>query len=85
MYKICKHPDELEITAVSEPVKSKRECAKKLHELTEDGVFEDWRELATLSKMADFAIVGTQDNMHYEPTMTLIEKGYNLLLEKPIA
>ena len=35
--------------------------------------------------MADFVILATQDNMHYEPALALIEKGYHLLLEKPMA
>ena len=36
-------------------------------------------------KIADFIIIATQDNFHYEPTMAFIEKGYNILLEKLMA
>ena len=35
--------------------------------------------------MADMAIIATQDKMHFEPAMMAIEKGYHLLLEKPVA
>lgn len=79
------HPDELEVVAVAEPVENKRNYAKELHNLPEDKVFTDWKQFAELPKLADFAIIGTQDNMHFEPAMMLIEKGYNLLLEKPMA
>ncbi len=79
------HPDELEIKAIAEPVESKRLYAQKLHSLSDDQVFTDWKELVTKPKMADVAIVGMQDNMHYEPAMALIEKGYDILLEKPMA
>ena len=79
------NPDELEIVAVAEPVDNKREYAKKLHKLSDESVFNDWHQLAELPKMADIAIIGTQDNMHYEPAIAFIEKGYDLLLEKPMA
>jgi predicted dehydrogenase len=35
--------------------------------------------------MANFAIIATQDQMHLEPALAMIEKGYNVLLEKPMA
>lgn len=80
-----KHPEELEIVAVAEPVEAKRESAKKLHNLKENQLFADWKEIAALPKMADFAIISTQDAMHVEPALAMIEKGYHLLLEKPMA
>lgn len=79
------HPDELEIVGVAEPIDNKRNHAKKLFSLPDDRVFSDWKEAAKQPKMADFAIIGTQDNMHFEPALAFIEKGYNLLLEKPMA
>ena len=30
-------------------------------------------------------MICTQDKMHYEPAMMAIEKGYDILLEKPIS
>ena len=80
-----KKPDELEIVAVAEAETSRRDYAKELHNLSDDKVFDDWKKLAALPKMADFAIIATQDKMHIEPALECIEKGYNLLLEKPMA
>ena len=52
----------------------------------EDGsAFSDWRDLAKREKMADVAIVTTQDRMHKEPAIALAAKGYQLLLEKPMS
>jgi len=79
------HPDELEIKAVADPVSNKLEYVKKHHNLNNDMLFCDWKELTSLPKFADFAIIATQDDMHYEPTLECIEKGYNILLEKPIS
>ena len=79
------HPEELEIVSVAEPAEDIRKKAQKLHNIPDDMAFTDWKQIAALPKMADFAIISTQDKMHYEPALALIEKGYNLLLEKPMA
>jgi predicted dehydrogenase len=79
------HPDQLEIVAVAEPEESKRAFAKERHNLADDRIFDDWKKLTDLPKMADFAMICTQDKMHLEPALACIEKGYNLLLEKPMA
>ena len=78
-------PDKLKIVAVAEPEPSRRAYAKELHNIPDENLFDDWKKLAALPKMADFAIIGTQDQMHLEPALECIEKGYNLLLEKPMA
>ncbi len=79
------NPEQLEITAIAEPVDSKRENAKKLHNLPDDRVFTDWKQVLEQPKMADFVILSMQDNMHCEPALQCIEKGYDILLEKPMA
>ena len=80
-----KYPEELEIVAAADPIPNRLESAKNRHNIPDDMLFTNWKDLAALPKMADFAIVGTQDNMHYEPALALIDKGYDLLLEKPMA
>ena len=79
------NPDEFQVVAVADATEAKRATAKHLHNLSDDWIFTNWKDLAAQPKMADFAIIATQDNMHYEPALALIEKGYNLLLEKPMA
>lgn len=79
------HPDELEIVAVAEPHAGRLQTAKMRHDLPDDRLFTTWEDLAAQPRMADFAIIGTQDNMHLGPALALIEKGYHLLLEKPMA
>ena len=81
----AKHPEELEIVAVADPIENRRQYAAQLHNIPDTQVFSDWTELAQMPKLADFAIIATQDNMHLEPALAMIEKGYNLLLEKPMA
>ena len=47
-----KHPEELEIVAVAEPVANRREHAAQLHQLPQDRVYADWHEVAQQPKMA---------------------------------
>lgn len=79
------HPDELKIVAVADPIEKRLSYAKELHNLADDKAFMSWEELTKHPKMADFAIISTQDNNHYLPALKCIEQGYNLLLEKPMA
>ena len=79
------HPEELEIAAIAEPNENHIEVAKKRHHLKDEQIYRDWEDLAAQPKLADIAIIATQDNMHYGPAMALIQKGYHLLLEKPMA
>ena len=80
-----KNPDQLQIVAVADPNPIRQQTAMQRHGLTEEKIYNSWEDIVQLPRMADFAIVGTQDNMHYGPAMALIEKGYHLLLEKPMA
>ena len=80
-----KFPEELEIVGVADVVDIKRQQAKELFGLSDDQIFSDWKEVADKPKLADVAIIATQDNMHYEPALMCIEKGYDILLEKPMA
>lgn len=79
------HPEELAIVGVADPNPMRRATAAQWHNIPEDQLYTTWQELAAQPKLADFAILATQDNMHYEPALALIEKGYHLLLEKPMA
>lgn len=47
--------------------------------------FASDEELLAKDRFADIAIIGTQDAYHLEPCIAAMEKGYDILLEKPIA
>ena len=76
---------ELEFVAVAEPNAKRREEFSKLHGIKEEGRFTSWEELLGQPKLADAALICTQDKMHVEPTAHALEKGYHVLLEKPIS
>ena len=79
------HPDRVRIVAVAEPRREWRERFARTHGIPPANVTTDWRELAGRPRFADAAIITTQDALHVEPAVALAEKGYHVLLEKPIA
>lgn len=79
------YPDKFEVVGVAEPVKECRDAFQRKHNLDENMCFDSWEEILSKPKLADFALICTQDNMHYEPAMKAIELGYDILLEKPVA
>ena len=79
------NPDKMEIVGIAEPLEARRNAFKERFNLPDENVANDWRELLDRPKMADAVMITTQDKMHFEPAMMAIEKGYHLLLEKPMA
>lgn len=80
-----KYPNELKIVAVAEPNRERREMLAGLHGISTDYCYENYESLLAKEKMADCALICTQDRMHYEPVMTALEKGYHVLVEKPMS
>lgn len=78
-------PDEFKVVAVAEPRESRREYIKEKHGISSDMCFNDYHELLAKPKLADTALICTLDRMHLEPALAAIEKGYDIVLEKPIS
>lgn len=73
------------VVAVADPSPARRAAVARAYGLGPDAVFDDWAALAARPRLADAAIVATQDRNHVDPSVALAEAGYHLLLEKPIA
>lgn len=79
------HPHEIKFVAVAEPNAERRHEFAKQHCIPDNMVFESWEQLLDKPQLSDVIFICTQDRMHYKPTMMALEKGYNVLLEKPMA
>jgi predicted dehydrogenase len=79
------HPDRLQIVGVAEPLEWNRRHMANTYHLPVENTAADWRELASRPKMADAVIICTQDAMHADPAVAFANKGYAMLLEKPMA
>ncbi len=77
--------EKFEIVALAEPIKERRLFLQKSLNLPDSMVFESFEPLLAMPKIADAAIIATMDRDHFVPAMSAIEKGYHLLLEKPIS
>lgn len=77
-------PEELEIVAVIDINTFKLKNAKERFNLSDDMLFTDLDEFLKKDVECDVIINGTMDNLHYETTIKILQKGYNVLLEKPI-
>lgn len=79
------HPNEFEVIAVAEIDTARRKNFSKVHGLAQNMCFSSWEELLEVPKLADAAIICTPDNVHLLPSLKALEKGYHLLLEKPMS
>ena len=82
---VLNKPHEVEFVAVAEPNKQKRESFKKQYGISEEHCFTDYKSLLEKPKLADAVMICVQDRMHLEPTMLALEKGYHVMLEKPMS
>lgn len=80
-----RHPDDAQIVAFAEPDIERSEIFAKQYGISSEMSFKDWRELLEREKLADAVLISTQDQMHFEPAIKALEKGYHVLLEKPMS
>lgn len=77
-----KNPEEFEVTAITEINESRGKTARENHDCP---VFGDYREFLNANIRADIVAIATQDRDHREHAIACMERGYDLLLEKPVA
>lgn len=81
----CLHLEEMEIVAVVEPNEVRRKhCAERFH-IPSEYCFASWTQFFEYPPLADAVFLCTPDHLHYQPALAALEKGYHILLEKPIA
>lgn len=79
------NPDEIQFVAVAEPDNNRREKFRQMYSIEEANCFSSWEALLEQPKFADAILICTQDNMHFEPAVRAMKKGYHVLLEKPMS
>lgn len=79
------HPDKMSVVAVVEPNEVRRQQLAHRCGIPAKHCYAGWREFLQQQKIADAVFICTPDNLHFESAMQALEKGYDVLLEKPIA
>lgn len=82
---VKQHPDKVKLVGVVELNEIRRKHVAERFGLDENQCFADYRDFFRHSFDTDAVMVCTPENMHFEPTMQAIRRGYHVLLEKPIA
>ena len=74
-----------EIVAVADCSREKLERAKRLFDTPDDMLFTDAFEMVRTVPEADALIVASMDRDHFAHAMAGLDRGWDLLLEKPIS
>lgn len=82
---VKQHPDKVKLVGVVELNDIRRKHVAERFGLHESQCFADYRDFFQHPFDADAVMVCTPENMHFEPTMQAIGRGYHVLLEKPIS
>ncbi|MEV4564357.1 Gfo/Idh/MocA family oxidoreductase [Nonomuraea sp. NPDC049419] len=73
------------VVAVAEPDPGRRAAFAAEFGIVPELALPGWKDLAAAGRVADAAVIATQDRMHTDPAVTLADLGYHILLEKPMA
>nr|XP_006642095.2 PREDICTED: uncharacterized protein LOC102682744 isoform X2 [Lepisosteus oculatus] len=74
-----------QVVGVADPNPFARGRLQEQHCIEDTNVFDDWRTAAQREKFADAVIISTPDRLHKDPAVAFAQKGYHILLEKPMA
>jgi len=77
--------DLYEFVAIADPVPERRQAIKQLTGRSDIHEYASAEDFLAEPKQADLVIIATQDHQHREQAIAAMERGYDLLLEKPIA
>src|SRR5690349_3229524 len=80
-----KYPENIEFVGVAEPIEERRSEFSRKHNVSEEYQFESWEQLLDKPKFCDGVIIAAPDDIHFEPARIALEKGYHVLLEKPMS
>lgn len=75
----------LDLVGVCDNNEKKLLQAKSRYNLSDEKLFNDDDNFFKLGKIADLCVISTPDNCHIKHAIIALEKGYDLLLEKPIS
>jgi predicted dehydrogenase len=80
-----RRPHEIQFIAVAEPNDERRKLFAKQHNIPEEMQFKTGEELLAQPQLCEVLLICTMDRGHFEPAMKALDKGYHILLEKPMS
>ena len=80
-----RYPERSRVVAVAEPDPVRREAFAAEHGIPPELTCESWEDLSSLPAAWDAVVIATPDRLHVAPAIAAMERGWDILLEKPIA
>ena len=81
----AEHPDRMQVVAGADVKPERLQLLRELYGVSEENCFRSDRDLLAQPKLSDAMIIATQDKDHVRQAMAALEKGYHLILEKPVS
>ena len=78
-------PEKLRIVGVVDPSPARTSYLKEKYGIPEENCFDSVEALCERERLGELVINGTMDPLHVPTAIPTLEKGYDLLLEKPLA
>ena len=83
-------PTLMKLVAVCEPNEVRRSKICTIHSIPPENAFETWEAMLEAEpprgpRIADCALICTQDQLHRAPAVAFARRRYDILLEKPMA
>lgn len=78
-------PEKMKVVAVADANPEKVRRAKEQYNLPDSKCFTSAEELLAQPKLADVMVITTMDRQHVGHAIPALEKGYHILMEKPIS
>ena len=78
-------PDRMKVVAGADILPERLQLLRELYGVPEEMCFSSDEELLKQPKLADAMLISTMDRQHVKEAMAALEKGYHLILEKPIS
>ena len=77
--------DKAQVVAIADFDKIRTEIAQQEHNVKSENVFLSVEEMLSKEKLADAVLICTQDRDHVRHALMALDKGYDILLEKPVS
>lgn len=78
-------PSRMKVVAVADLNPAKVKKAQALYDIPEENCFASGEEMFAQGRLADVAVISTMDRQHVGHAIPALEKGYHVLMEKPIS
>ena len=80
-----RYPERMKIVAGADIRKERRDKLHAEYDVPENMIFTTAEELLERERLADAVIIAVQDKDHVRLALKALEKGYHIMLEKPIS